>query len=146
MYLSALIWFLLPLLSTQSDSGQVVIQEIFVPRNLAQNQTVRLNCALISGEQPVSFEWYFNNAKLVENSNRKIKISEDSSDLIIKSLSVDDIGKYQCRSSNELGSDRKDVDVFFNGEHFGVLNGLETIQMILELKTGRPLPKLTLTL
>lgn len=124
MYLLALIWFLLPLLSVQSDN-QVVIQEIFVPKNLTLSQTVRLNCALISGEQPVVFEWYFNNRKLIENSNRKIKISEDSSDLIIKSLSIDDIGKYQCRSSNELGSDRKEVDLYFNGKSFCISNDLE---------------------
>ena len=119
MYLFGLIWLLLPLLSAQLQANNpVVIQEVFVPKNLAQNQTVRLICALLSGEQPVSFEWYFNDRKLIENSNRKIKTGEDSSDLIIKSLSVDDIGRYQCSSSNELGSDRREVDVYFNSKLF----------------------------
>ena len=116
MYLFVSIWLLQPLLTLQQSEGQVVIQEILLPKNLSQNQTVRLICALLRGEQPVSFEWSLNDRKLAENSNQKIKISEDSSDLIIKSLSVNDIGRYQCIASNELSSDRKEVDVFFNGK------------------------------
>lgn len=118
MYLFVLTGLLLPMLTIQLQSdSQVVIQEMVLPKNLAQNQTVRLNCALIRGEQPVTFEWYLNDRKLAENNNRKIKISEDSSDLIIKSLSVDDIGRYNCISSNELGSDRKEVHVVFDGKN-----------------------------
>lgn len=119
MYWLSLIW-LMPIL-VQSIS-QPIIQEIFVSKNLMLNQTARLICALLSGEQPINFEWYFNDEKLLENKNRKIKLSDDSSDLIIKSLSIDDIGKYECVATHhEFGSDRKAVNVYFNGMHLFLL-------------------------
>lgn len=112
MILLIWIWFLQLNLSFQSSSP--LIQEIFISKNLAQNQTVRLNCALVEGDLPVKFEWYFNDEKLIENSNRKIKITEDSSDLIIKSLSIDDLGNFKCMASNIIGVDEKNVNVYFN--------------------------------
>lgn len=104
-----------PLIAIQSDANRPLLQEITLPNNLNENQTVKLNCDLLQGGQ-VEFVWLFNNEKLVESSRKRIKSNDESSYLVIRSLSVDDIGRYTCiASSSEYESDRKNVDVIFNG-------------------------------
>ena len=116
MYLALLILLIKPLLSVQLDGADPpVIQEIFVSKSLDENATAKLICSLSQGEN-VQFTWYLNDRKLTESSRRKIRFNEGSSDLIIKSLSIDDHGRYSCDSKNEFGSDRKDADLYFNGE------------------------------
>lgn len=118
MHLAILIWLIQPLISVQLDSGDPpVIQEIFVSKSLNENATAKLICSLSQGEN-VQFAWYLNDRKLTESSRRKIKYNEESSDLVIKSLSVNDIGKYHCETKNAFGSDRKDVNLHFNGKSF----------------------------
>lgn len=133
MYLAILIVLVQPLISSQLNGGDPpVIQEIFVSKNLNENATAKLICSLAQGEN-VRFAWYLNDRKLTESSKRKIRFNEDSSDLVIKSLSVDDIGLYQCDSNNEFGSDRKEAHLYFNGEssleitsfHFSFVLGFE---------------------
>lgn len=118
MYLFILIWLIWPSITNQSnDDNRVILQEITLPKNLNE-KLLKLNCDLIQGEQ-VEFIWLFNNEKLIENSKRKIKSNDESSQLIIRSLTVDDIGTYSCLAkSTKFGSDRKDVNVFFNGSFF----------------------------
>lgn len=116
MHLAILIWLIQPLLSVQLDGGEPpVIQEIFVSKSLNENATAKLICSLSQGEN-VQFAWYLNDRKLTENTRRKIKSNDGSSELILKSLSVSDIARYQCESKNEFGLDRKDVHLYFNGE------------------------------
>lgn len=110
--LSILILSWLIQLSIQTNSP--IIQEILVTKNLVENSTARLLCSLSQGEN-VEFEWYFNDRKLIENDKIKITMSNDASFLVVKSLSIDNIGRYICKVSNEFGTDRKDVDVIFNG-------------------------------
>ena len=117
MYSFIFVLLIKPLLSIQSSlqSDRPLLQEITLPKNLNENQTIKLNCDLLQGSQ-VEFVWWFNNEKLVENSRKRIKSTDEFSRLLIKSLSVDDIGRYSCVASNEFESDRKDVDVVFNGQ------------------------------
>ena len=116
MYLIALLTLIRPLIAIQLDGNRPLLQEITLPKNLNENQTIKLNCDLLQGSQ-VEFIWYFNNEKLAENSRKRIKSNEETSYLVIKSLSVEDIGRYTCvAQSSEFESDRKDVDVLFNGQ------------------------------
>ena len=114
MYLLILIWLIQPLITIQLVNNQPILQEISLPKNLIENQTIRINCALIQGDG-VEFEWYFNGEKIAESNKRKIKTNEESSDLVIKSLSIDDIGNFQCVAKNEFGVMKKDIDDAFNG-------------------------------
>ena len=115
MYLLFLVALIRPLIEGQSEASPL-LQEITLPTNLNENQTVKLNCDLLQGGGQVEFVWLFNNEKLVESSRKRIKSNDEFSYLVIKSLSVDDIGRYTCIArSSENESDRKDVDVIFNG-------------------------------
>ena len=91
-----------------------ILQELLTTRNLIENQTIRIICPLIHGES-VEFEWFKNNEKLRESNKRKIKYGEDSSDLIIKSLSINDLGDYKCVSKNKYGEDSQKISLYFNG-------------------------------
>lgn len=92
-----------------------LIQEIVLPKNINENQTVRLNCALIQG-QSVDFEWFFNNEKLKVNEKRRISLREDASELIIRHVSVEDLGEYKCVATNRHSKDVQSVTLFVNGK------------------------------
>ena len=113
MYWLLIIGLLSPLANCDDKP---ILQEILVPKNLVENQTIRLLCGIIKGES-VEFEWYKNDKKLTEFDKRKIKYSEDSSELIIKSLSIDDLGDYKCVSKNKYGVDSQIVSLYFSGKY-----------------------------
>ena len=92
-----------------------LLQEFWMPKNLAENRTVKLNCNLIQGLQPLHFEWFLNDQKLEPNSKRRIVINEESSELVIKSLSVDDIGEIKCTVKNSFGQDTQKTALLFDG-------------------------------
>lgn len=103
------------------DQGRPLIQEIYVPRQLKQAKSVRISCGTIQGELPMVFSWSFNNAPIAakdpfQRSNFIIRTADTSSDLVIKSLSVDSIGLYSCSSSNKHGTDSQNVSILFEGE------------------------------
>ena len=96
---------LLSLINTQKlDEDKPVIQEISIPKNLKQSKSVRLNCGILQGELPITFNWFFNNIQITgdqfqksnEKSNYIITTSDTSSDLLIKSLAIDNLGDYRC--------------------------------------------------
>ena len=97
------------------SNEEAPLLQLLIPKNLAENQTVRLNCALIQGKD-VTLEWYFNNEKIKDTNRKKVKLGDDSIDLIIKSLQVDDLGNYRCIASNRLSKDEKIIDLFFPGK------------------------------
>ena len=113
-------WFILIIIGLLSPliscNDKPILQELLTTKNLIENQTIRIICPLIQGES-VEFEWYKNNEKLTESNKRKIKYGEDSSELIIKSLSIDDLGDYKCVSKNKYGEDSQAVSLYFNGKH-----------------------------
>lgn len=111
-----LISFLKLINSTEISGGEIpLLQELLVPKNLAENQTIRLNCGLIKGTN-VQLEWYFNNKKLEDDLRRKIRLNSDSIDLIIKKLQIDDLGVYKCLGFNELSRDEKEINLNFPGK------------------------------
>lgn len=89
-----------------------------MPKKLAEKQAVRLSCALLQGHS-VSFEWRFNGEKLTESARRRIIYHEDLSDLMIKSLEVEDLGDFQCIAKNGHGEDTQRVSLFFDGKFRG---------------------------
>lgn len=116
MLLIYLLWLLQPVAADEFNENRPIIQEIALPKNFNQNQVVRLNCALVQGTQPLNFEWYFNGQKLENNNKTTIKTRDDSAGLIIRSLSVEDLGDYKCTVSNTYGEDTQKVSLYTNGK------------------------------
>lgn len=110
MMLLILILFALANLAKPNDEIPL-LQQLVLP-NLAENQTVRLNCALIQGKD-VTLTWYFNGQKIEESSRIRIKNGYESADLIIKNLQIDDQGRYKCQAFNHLAKDEKEIDLYF---------------------------------
>lgn len=100
------------------DTSRPILLEFWTPKNLAENKTVRLTCALLQGSSAVNFEWFLNDQKIDQNNNRRIIINEESSELVIKSLSVDDLGDYTCTAKNQFGQDSQNVSLYFNSKLF----------------------------
>ena len=103
--------------SVYTDENRPILQELFVPKNLGENKTVKLNCNLLQGEN-VKLEWFLNGKKIDEKLNkRKISFYGESSELVIKFLSIDDLGNYKCVGSNKYGEDVQRISLHFNGNH-----------------------------
>ena len=99
------------------DENQPVLQEIFVPRKLVENQTIRLNCDLIQGAKPIQFSWFFDDEPIRESERLQIDTRRDDvSSLAIRSLSVDSVGRYKCVAANDHGSDQQAVAVYVNSK------------------------------
>lgn len=114
MYFIFIFAFLSLMRSIELNEEKPLIQEIILPKNIVENQTVRLNCALIQGSS-VNFEWFFNNEKFEESNKRRIKLTEDASELIIKQVSIEDLGIYSCVATNRNGKDVQKVSLIVNG-------------------------------
>lgn len=95
-------------------SDKPLLQELLVPKNLSENQTVRLNCNLLQGES-ANFNWYLNDRQLEETNRRRIKLNDDSSELVIKQVSVDDLGDYKCVAEKNGFQDMQIVSLLMNG-------------------------------
>jgi hypothetical protein len=98
-----------------------ILQEIFTPKKLVENQTVRFNCDLLLGGA-AHFSWYLNDEQLKENDKLKIKNREDTSSLMIQEISVDSNGIYRCQATNEYGSDSQKISIFVNCKMNHILN------------------------
>ena len=93
-----------------------VLQEITLPRKLVENQTIRLNCDLLQGSRPIRFDWYFNDAPVKENDRLQITYRDDMSSLMIKELSIEQLGSYKCVAANEHGRDQQTVAIYVNSK------------------------------
>ena len=118
------VWLLLVHQVVLGEGGEELplLQEILVPKNLNENQPIKLNCDLLQGKQPVKLDWLFNGKKLDEDSRIKIKTDEDSASLVIRSLTIDDLGEYECVGSNQLGQHKRQASVYFNGRLWKALS------------------------
>lgn len=103
-------WFFLLHQAILSEGSEELplLQEIFVPKNLNEHQPIKLNCDLLQGKQPVRLAWLFNGKKL--------------NDLVIRSLTIDDLGQYECVGSNEFGQHKRQASVYFNGNQLNLVN------------------------
>lgn len=100
--------------STADHLSKPLLQEILVPKNLAENRTTRLVCSIEQGES-IDFSWFLNDRKLESNEKQRIVHNQESSELVIKSLSVDDLGDYRCLGKNKFGQDMQRISLVFNG-------------------------------
>ena len=105
-----------------SNDNQPLLQEIPVPKNINENQIVKLSCDLIQGKQPIKIEWYFKNRKIEDDSKYKIRVTEDFANLMIRSLSIDDLGEYFCLASNEFGNHKRYASVYVNSKFNNTIN------------------------
>lgn len=103
-------------LAKASDEYKPVLREILVPRKLVEHQNIKLNCDLMQGSKPIKFSWFLNDEPIRESDELQIIVREDESSLVIKSLSVDAVGRYQCVGENEHGSDQQAVAVYVNSK------------------------------
>ena len=117
-------WFFLLHQAILSEGSEELplLQEIFVPKNLNEHQPIKLNCDLLQGKQPVRLAWLFNGKKLNEDGRIKVKTDEDSASLVIRSLTIDDLGQYECVGSNEFGQHKRQASVYFNGNQLNLVN------------------------
>ena len=111
---SILIFGLLFSLVFAESNDKPFLQEITVPKNLAENKTVKIGCHLLQGES-VDFSWYLNQKKLEQNARRRVINHDESSELVIKLLSIDDLGEIKCVVNSKNGQDSQKGLIAFNG-------------------------------
>ena len=92
-----------------------LLQELFIGKNLEENQTIKINCNLMKGSDNIKLAWFFNDKMLGDSNRKKIKLSEDSIDLTIKNIRFEDLGDYKCVASNPYGEDVQKLTLLFNG-------------------------------
>ena len=113
--LSVIVFGLIGSLAFCNNINKPFLQEITLPKSLAENKTVKLNCNLLQGEF-ANFEWFLNENKIELNNRRRIINNEESSELTIKSLQIEDLGEIKCKSINKYGQDSQKVSLLFNGK------------------------------
>ena len=111
-----LLIYLIACLAIARADDKPVLQEIFVPRKLIENQNIKLHCDLVQGSKPVRFGWFFNDEPIRESERLQIEARADSSSLMIMSLSGDSVGQYKCVGTNDQGSDQQTVTVNVNSK------------------------------
>lgn len=70
---------------------------------LIENQTFPLACTLLSNSQ-ITFEWFFNGAKVVNSSNIQLENSAKFSFLTIQNVQRSHSGILECRVKDLSGS------------------------------------------
>ena len=108
--------------ASHNEENRPVLQELFVPKKLVENQNLKLNCDLMQGAKPIRFSWFFNDEPINESERLQIETRIDASSLVIKRLSVDNIGKYRCLAANDQGSDQQTVVVHVNSKRISCIS------------------------
>ena len=113
------LFFLLVLLFCKSVLGKIdspIIQPIPISGNIIEGQKFKLGCTVFSGSTPIKFEWYKNDKKIKPGEEFSIRSNyEDSSDLIINPVRMQNSGLYVCVASNGGGSDSTRVEIRVQG-------------------------------
>lgn len=103
-----------------ANQKKPTLQEILLPKKLIENQGIKLNCDLIDGTKPIKFIWYFNDQILNEKDKNQIIHRDDMSSLMIKELSIEEIGTYKCVAINNFGDDSQKVTIQVNSKYKNV--------------------------
>merc|ERR1712241_682734 len=88
----------------ETEQAPKFIREIKEVR-LKEGQRARFEAGYAGYPRP-EVVWYFQGEILKNSSKVQIKVREDSSTLTIIDCSFDDAGIYECRASNNLGTDK----------------------------------------
>ena len=91
-------------LLSETEQAPKFIREIKEVR-LKEGQRARFEAGYAGYPKP-EVTWYFKGEILKNSSKVQIKVREDSSTLTIIDCSSDDNGVYECRASNNLGTDK----------------------------------------
>ena len=117
MYLNLVLasFCLLELGSCADDQDKPALQELTIPRQLKEGQSVKLHCDLVKGKQPVRFAWWLNETPIENNEHFLVINKDEETSLKISNLSIGHLGVYSCSSSNEYGKDEKQAKLHFDG-------------------------------
>ena len=88
----------------ETEQAPKFIREIKEVR-LKEGQRARFEAGFAGYPKP-EVTWYFQGEILKNSSKVQIKIREDSSTLTIIDSTFEDAGIYECRASNNLGTDK----------------------------------------
>lgn len=93
------------------------LQQITALDALREGQRFRVACNVISGSMPLQISWYKDDSPLENSDLIQIRnLSEELSELIINSVSLNDSGKYSCIAKNSNGTDVSNVKVEIQGK------------------------------
>jgi len=103
--------FSFSILQTSYASSPPKIAGLMVPPTILGSELTML-CSLSSGTKPVDFSWTRDGHEVPSSyfSNHPT-----NSSLYIKSVTVDDAGKYTCSAKNSFGEDSKTADLVITG-------------------------------
>ena len=106
--------FLILLPHLETEQAPKFIREIKEIR-LKEGQTARFEAGFAGYPKP-EVTWYFKGEILKNSSKVQIKVREDSSTLTIIDCNFDDGGVYECRASNNLGTDKTKGSITVNSK------------------------------
>ena len=98
-------------LQTSYASSPPKIAVLAVPSTTLGSELTMI-CSLSSGTKPVDFSWSRDGLSV---SLAQITNHPTYSSLYIKSVTVDDAGKYTCSAKNSFGEDSKTADLVITG-------------------------------
>ena len=99
----------------ETEQAPKFIREIKEVR-LKEGQRARFEAGYAGYPKP-EVVWYFQGEILKNSSKVQIKVREDSSTLTIIDCSFDDAGIYECRASNNLGTDKTKGSLTVNSKY-----------------------------
>ena len=99
----------------ETEQAPKFIREIKEVR-LKEGQRARFEAGYAGYPKP-AVVWYFQGEILKNSSKVQIKVREDSSTLTIIDCSFDDAGIYECRASNNLGTDKTKGSLTVNSKY-----------------------------
>merc|ERR1712130_823230 len=100
----------------ETEQAPKFIREIKEVR-LKEGQRARFEAGFAGYPKP-EVTWYFQGEILKNSSKVQIKIREDSSTLTIIDSTFEDAGIYECRASNNLGTDKTKGSLTVNSKYF----------------------------
>ena len=99
----------------ESISEKPILQKLAESVVLVANRTHVIFCTMISGSQPVFFEWTKNGEKISKSDQYKLVIEESFSALTLKKLTADDSATYTCLAKNAFGQDQTSTRLLIKG-------------------------------
>ena len=99
-----------------------ILHPLMVPKNLKDGSKYSILCAVEDGVGPYTFDWWFNEQKLVLSRGMSIKNDDESSKLLMDSIGLEHSGHYQCTVGTALGNAKAEIDLDVKGELGSDLN------------------------
>ena len=109
--------FCLSIFITNSNCERPKLVPVLNQRTQSEKTIFQFYCSVLSGSQPLFFEWAKNGLSVKPSPDFKYRIenSEILSTLTIDQVSVKDSGNYTCSVKNEHGRDSQNVMLTIKG-------------------------------